>query len=315
MRAVVWDGATARLVKDAPDPLLRPDTAIIRVRYAGICSTDLQILRGYMQFRGIPGHELVGVVEQGPGDLRGRRVVAEINFACGRCASCTSGRGRHCPARTVMGILGADGAFAERVRVPLVNLRPVPDDLDDLAAVFTEPLAAAYRAAEQTNGFAGGRTTVIGAGKLGLLVAQVLAGRGDSVEVVYRSEASRARLAVLGLRAVPRDCAQRGADLVVEASGSAEGLRMALDLVRPLGAVVFKSTIAGEHRLSLANLVVDEIALIGSRCGPFEPALAALAAGRVEVRSLMSSIEPLDRAVQALERAGRSGEGKIVLEP
>jgi threonine dehydrogenase-like Zn-dependent dehydrogenase len=238
MRALVWDGERARLVAAAPEPECPPGTALVQVLYAGICSTDLQILKGYMGFRGIPGHEMVGRVVAGPTQLEGRRVVAEINFSCGRCAVCAAGRRRHCPTRTVMGILGADGAFADLVRVPVENLHLVPDELDDLAAVFVEPLAAAHRAEEQTRSHACGRTVVIGAGKLGLLVAQVLSRRGDDVSVVCRSESGERRVRLLGLKAVPRDCAQPGADLVVEASGSAAGLEAALELVRPRGAVV-----------------------------------------------------------------------------
>lgn len=213
-----------------------------------------------------------------------------------------------------MGISGADGAFAELVRVPAENLRSVPEGLDDQTAVFAEPLAAALRADEQSRAFAGGRTTVLGAGKLGLLVAQVLAARGDEVEVVYRSEASRSRIEKLELRAVPKDRAVPGADLVVEASGTSEGLERALGLVRPLGGVVLKSTLADEHHLALSGAVVNEVTLIGSRCGPFEPALAALHAGRIRVAPLIGAISPLEHAVAAFERAGRPGEAKILFE-
>jgi threonine dehydrogenase-like Zn-dependent dehydrogenase len=315
MRALVWDGIRARFVADVPDPEPGSNTALVRVLHAGICTTDLQILAGYMGFRGIPGHEMVGVVEAGPEHLRGRRVVAEINFACRRCATCRAGRERHCPARAVMGILGADGAFADLVRVPIENLHPVPDAVSDVAAVFTEPLAAAYRAEEQTRSYAGGRTLVVGAGKLGLLVAQVLAERGDAVTVLCRSDAARRRVGLLGLEAVPREYAQAGTDLVVDATGSTEGLGIALELVRPLGALVLKSTVAAEHQLALARLVVDEVTVIGSRCGRFEPALAALAERRIAVDPLLDAVLPLHRALDALSAAGEPGAGKVVLAP
>jgi threonine dehydrogenase-like Zn-dependent dehydrogenase len=315
MRALVWDGERARVVDGAPEPECPHGTALVQVLAAGICSTDLQILKGYMHFRGILGHELVGRVAVGPQELSGRRVVAEINFACGRCPACGAGRARHCPTRTVMGILGADGAFADFVRVPVENLHPIPDALSDREAVFVEPLAAAFRAEEQTRGHASGRTIVLGAGKLGLLVAQVLSRRGDDVSVVYRSESGERRLRMLGLKAVPRERATPGADLVVDASGSAQGLAAALDLVRPLGAVVMKSTIAAEHQLALARLVIDEVTLVGSRCGPFPPALDALAAGDIRVEPLVDAVLPLGNAVEALERAAQPGAGKVLLQP
>lgn len=315
MRALVWDGERAKVVDRAPEPECPSGTALVEVIAAGICSTDLQILKGYMDFRGVLGHEMVGRVVAGPSELRGRRVVAEINFACGRCQACAAGRRRHCPTRTVMGILRADGAFADFVRVPIDNLHPVPDGLEDHAAVFVEPLAAAFRAEEQTRDHASGRTIVIGAGKLGLLVAQVLARRGDDVSVVFRSEAGERRLRLLGLQAVPMERAKAGADLVVEASGSALGFEAALDLVRPLGAILMKSTIADEHQLGLARLVVEEVTVIGSRCGPFPPALAALAAGEIRVDPLIDAVLSLENAVEALDRAGRPGAGKILLQP
>ncbi len=315
MRALVWDGERLRFVRTAPAPHARAGEALVRVRRAGICSTDLEIARGYLGFRGIPGHEMVGEVEAGPERLLGRRVVAEINLACGRCPSCAAGRPRHCPSRSVLGIAGADGAFAELVRVPAGNLHLVPAAIPDRQAVFVEPLAAAFEAELQSRSYAGGATVVLGAGKLGLLVAQVLARRGDRVTVLARSEAGRLRAERLGLRAAPRAEVGRGADLVVEATGSIEGLPIALELVRPLGAVVLKSTVAAEHRLDLAPVVIDEVTLIGSRCGPFEPALEALAAGDVRVEPLIEAELPLERGEEALRRAGEPGAGKVLLEP
>jgi threonine dehydrogenase-like Zn-dependent dehydrogenase len=258
---------------------------------------------------------MVGRVEDGPADLLGRRVVAEINFSCGRCPSCLGGRARHCPSRSVMGILGADGAFADLVRVPVANLHVVPDAVSDLTAVFTEPLAAAYRAEEQTRAFGGGRTLVIGAGKLGLLVAQVLARRGDDVAVLCRSDTARDRVGLLGLRAVPRECAPSRSDLVVDATGSTEGFALALDHVRPLGGLLVKSTVAADHHLGLARLVVDEVTVIGSRCGPFAPALAALDTKSIAVEPLLEAVLPLDRSIDALAASARAGAGKILLQP
>jgi len=322
MRALVWDGSRARLVEDAPRPAIAPGTAIVRVRRAGICSTDLQILAGYMGFRGILGHEFVGEVEEGPPELVGKRVVGEINFACGRCPTCLERRPRHCPTRSVLGILGADGAFAELVRLPAANLHVVPDAIDDRRAVFVEPLAAAFEGAEQTRDLKGGRVAVIGSGKLGLLIAQVLASRGDRVSLIGHRESSlervRARigdrLARLSVATSLRDQVTRGFDMVVDASGSHEGLAAAMELVRPEGTILLKSTVAGSHTLDLAPLVIDEVRLIGSRCGPFAPAIEALAADQVTVDALIDDELPLSNAVGALRKAAAPGKLKVLLD-
>jgi threonine dehydrogenase-like Zn-dependent dehydrogenase len=313
MRALIWDGARARVAEDAPAPAASAGSAVVRVSLAGICSTDLQILEGYMAFKGVLGHEFAGRVEDGPRALVGKRVVGEINFACRRCATCLAGRVRHCPTRLVLGILGADGAFAERVRLPVENLHPVPDEVPDEEAVFTEPAAAAIEASVQSAGFAGGRTAVVGAGKLGLLVAQVLAARGDQVRVVCRSAPARETTLALGLEAVSLRDAPRDNDLVVEATGDPQGLALALELVRPLGAVILKSTVAHHHQLDLAPLVINEVTLIGSRCGDFVPALDAIRTGLIRVRPLIEARYPLAEATRALEHAARPGSRKILL--
>ncbi|MBY0275215.1 alcohol dehydrogenase catalytic domain-containing protein [Candidatus Binatia bacterium] len=315
MRALTWDGHRLRLVTDAPDPVPASGSAVVRVRLAGICSTDLQILHGYLGFRGILGHEFVGDVVAGPEALIGRRVVGEINFACRRCVQCLAGRHRHCPSRTVMGILGADGAFAELVRVPIENLRCVPEDIADDAAVFAEPLAAAVEACDQTTAFAGARALVVGAGKLGLLVAQVLAVRGDRVDVLSRNPRSAAIVETLGLRSIGAQSLPRGYDLVVDATGDSTGLAIAIDAVRPLGAIVLKSTIAAHHDVDLAPLVVNEVTLIGSRCGNFDAALQLLEKRRIEVEPLIERIMLLDQGIEALESAGRAGALKVLLKP
>ncbi len=314
MRALVWDGNELRYVDDVPPPSLTDGTALVRVRLAGICSTDLQILQGYMGFRGILGHEFVGEVLEGPAHWPGRRVVGEINFSCGRCETCRGRRPRHCPARTVLGIQGADGAFAEIVRIPVDNLHIVPDGVSDATAVFTEPLAAAFQAAAQTRALSGGGSTVLGAGKLGLLIAQVLAARGDEVEVVCRSAAARRRIESLGLTATTARLATRGRDLVVEATGAVEGLTIAVSLVRPLGTIVAKSTVAAQHSLDLAPIVIHEISVVGSRCGPFGPALEALAENTVSVGPLLDEVYPLERGVEAVHAAARPGALKFLLD-
>lgn len=312
MRALRWDGSRLALARDLPPPTLAAGDALVRVALAGICRTDVEITRGYLDFRGTLGHEWVGrVVAAGDPQLVGRRVVGEINLACGRCALCAAGLGRHCPTRRVLGIVGADGAFADLIVVPERNLHLVPDGIPDTAAVFTEPLAAACEILEQIGAVSGARAVVLGAGKLGLLVAQVLVRAGAEVIVAARHPAQQARAARLGITGVTP---QPGADLVVDATGNADGLRQALALVRPRGTVVLKTTVAGEHRLDLAPAVVNEITLVGSRCGRFAPALEALADGTVAVEPLIDAVVPLDEGVGAFDRAAAAGAMKILLD-
>ncbi|MDX2168537.1 MAG: alcohol dehydrogenase catalytic domain-containing protein [Deltaproteobacteria bacterium] len=315
MRALHFDGTTANVI-DAPEPRPTDNDAVVRVALAGICKTDLELTKGYMGFTGILGHELVGVVEDGPAQWRGRRVVAEINFACGACAWCVRGLGRHCPTRRVMGIQRADGAFAERVAVPLANLHAVPDGVPDAAAVFAEPLAAAFEILEQVRVVPGLSCIVLGDGKLGLLAAQVLAAAGADVLAVGKHADKLAHLARRGVRTVELGEWTRGrADLVVEASGTAAGFELAVAATQPRGTLVLKSTVAHGAPLNLAPLVIDEITVVGSRCGPFAPALAALASGRVEVGALISARHALRDGVAALRHAAQPGVIKVLLEP
>jgi threonine dehydrogenase-like Zn-dependent dehydrogenase len=315
MRALVWDGSTLRLA-ERPLPRADPTMAVVRVHLAGVCNTDLELTRGYMGFRGVLGHEFVGTVTDGPTEWRGRRVVGEINFACGACAFCARGLGRHCPARRVMGILNADGAFADSVAVPLANLHAVPAGVADEAAVFTEPLAAAFEILTQVRVEPGMRCVVLGDGKLGLLAAQVLAQTGAQVLAVGRHADHLALLRARGIAAVALgDWRREKVDVVVEATGTADGFAPAVAALRPRGTLVLKSTVAGAHALDLAPLVIDEITVVGSRCGPFAPALAALAADAVEVRSLIRARCALRDGVQALERAAQPGALKVLIEP
>ena len=313
MRALRWDGARLALARDVPDPVPGPDEALVDVRLAGICRTDLEITRGYLGFRGTPGHEWVGTVRSAPDPtLIGARVVGEINFSCHTCPTCTGGLPRHCPQRRVMGIVGADGAFAERMAIPLAALHRVPDAVDDRTAVFTEPVAAAFEILEQLGDVGGRRAIVLGDGKLGLLVAQVLRQAGATVTLAGRHDDKLARARALG---IATGVGVAGADLVVDATGAAGGVAAALALVRPRGTVVLKTTIAAEHRLDLAPAVVNEVTLLGSRCGPFAPALAALAAGRVAVAPLIDAVYPLEDGVAAFDHAATPGTFKIVLAP
>jgi len=315
MLALHFDGRSARVADVAP-PASEPGSALVRVALAGVCDTDLQIVRGYMGFRGVLGHEFVGRVEAGPEEWLGQRVVGEINFACERCPVCRAGLPRHCPTRRVMGIQEADGAFAELLQVPVANLHAVPDPVSDAAAVFCEPLAAAFEILEQVEIEPGLDTVVLGDGKLGLLVAQVLRNAGARVRVVGRHPAKLALLERLEIETVLADDWQPAAtSLVVEATGSREGLDRAVAAVRPRGTIVLKSTVADTAVFDFAPLVIHEIRVVGSRCGPFPPALAALAAGAVTVEPLIHDRFPLARADEALRSAGSRGRLKVLVEP
>jgi threonine dehydrogenase-like Zn-dependent dehydrogenase len=315
MRALYFDGSAVALL-ERPPPAAGAGMAVVRVTLAGVCNTDLEIIRGYMGFRGVLGHEWVGVVEDGPAEWRGRRVVGEINFACGRCPGCAAGLGRHCPTRAVMGILGADGAFAEQVAVPLANLHAVPDGIADQAAVFCEPLAAACEILEQVPEAAAARCIVLGDGKLGLLAAQVLAAAGARVLAVGRHDDKLAVLRRRGIATVHAgEWDRAAADVVVEATGSAAGFALAVAATRPRGTLVLKSTVAHGVALNLAPVVINEITVVGSRCGPFGPALDALARGTVDVQSLISARYPLRDGVEALRQAAQPGTLKVLIQP
>jgi alcohol dehydrogenase len=320
MKALVFDGELW-VDERHPEPRPGPGEALVRIRLAGICNTDLEITRGYMGFRGVLGHEFVGVVEQAP-DPRwvGKRVVGEINCACGACPTCRAGRPTHCPNRTTVGIAGHDGVIAECAVLPVGNLHEVPEAVSDRQAVFVEPLAAALEITEQAHVRPTERVIVLGDGKLGLLVAQVLSLTGCDLLVLGRHERKLGILARLGIPTLQvhdeLDLAAAGvgaADLVVECTGRPGGLAMARQLVRPRGRLVLKSTLHAESALNLTMVVVDEITLIGSRCGPFEPALRLLARRLVDVESLIDSEYPLSESVAAFRRAIIPGALKVLI--
>ena len=265
-----------------------------------------------MRFRGVLGHEFVGTALDGP--LTGQRVVGGINFACGECTTCREGHPRHCPNRSVLGILNADGVFAEEFLIPQENLLRVPDPVGDRAAVFTEPLAAACEVLEQLGTFPRQSALVLGDGKLGLLVAQTLSSDGFDVTLVGRHVE---RLAWLEARGVRLESSIRDTvkfPLTVEATGSAGGLQSAIRATAPRGTIVLKSTIAARHEIDLAPLVIDEIRVIGSRCGPFEPALARLSSGAIATEEMIDSVYDLTNIEQAVGRAGGSGVMKVLVE-
>lgn len=317
MLALRVDNKTLQ-IKNVKKPARR-DESLVRVLLSGICNTDLEIARGYAGFKGTIGHEFVGVVEDSPnGALVGRRVVGEINAGCGKCDLCRGGDSRHCANRTALGIVGRDGAHAEFLQLPVENLVAVPKNVPDEHAVFTEPLAAACGVLERVSVTRSDRVAVIGDGKLGLLCAQVLALTGASLLLVGK-HSSKLRIAERrGIEtATPKQAAkrQRQFDIVVEVSGAAAGFDLALDLLRPKGQLVLKSTFHGKTELDAARIVVDEISIVGSRCGRFTPALDLLKKGAIDVESLISEEYPLSNGVRAMSRAAERGVLKVLLRP
>jgi len=295
----------------APEPL--PGEVVLDIKLAGVCETDLQLARGYMGFEGIPGHEFVGVPQSGR--LQGRRVAPDINCCLTEdCEYCPENR-HHCPNRTVIGILGRNGGFAEQVAVPEENLYEIPDSIPDEQAVFIEPLAAAFEILEQIPIPSETPVTVLGDGRLGYLCAQVLAAAGGIVTVVGKHASKLERFRKRGLNTIVLDelVPERKAEIVVDCTGSESGLELALKLVRPRGTIVMKTTIAGRYDLDMAQIVIDELRLIGSRCGPFPRAIEALANREIEVESLITSRFPLEQADRALQTAAEKGQHKVLI--
>jgi alcohol dehydrogenase len=315
MRAVVFDQSLS-FVPRAAEPAHADGDTLIRVRRAGVCSTDLEIVKGYMGFRGILGHEFVGeVVSSAQKDLVGQRVVGEINVVCGRCDLCLSGLANHCRNRTVVGIQGRSGAFAEFIRLPAINLHVIPKNVDDDQAVFVEPLAAAFQVLKQVKLDGKKWVTVLGDGRLGLLVAQVLRNAGCPVRVIGKHPEKLALCEKWQVRSRPlADIVPRhDQDVVVDCTGSAEGFELAVKMVRPRGTIVLKSTVAKGKPLNLAPVVIDEITIVGSRCGPFREAIRALSEKTIDVASLIHKRMRIEQGVEALDIAGRPGVLKVLL--
>lgn len=330
MRALVCHGTTLTLERHYPHPTPATGEALIRVLQVGICNTDLEIIRGYMGFQGVLGHEFVGVVEEIYGDttqthyrhLRGKRVVGDINAACYRtdCSYCQRGMSTHCPQRTTLGIVNRDGAFADYLMLPVENLHTVPDNVSDEEAVFVEPLAANFEILEQMHLKPTESVVILGDGKMGQLAAQVLTLSGCEVSMVGKHKEKLALAEKRGVHAYVLNDAKsfalehgRRADMVVECTGSPQGLEMALRLVRPRGTVILKSTVAATTTLHLAPIVIDEIRVQGSRCGPFAPALRALSQRLVDVRPLISACYRLDEGLAAFQHAGQKDTLKVLV--
>jgi threonine dehydrogenase-like Zn-dependent dehydrogenase len=299
---------------DLPVPQPTPGEALVRVLKAGVCNTDVELLRGYYPFTGIPGHEFVGVVAT-PGEWQGQRVCGEINIACGTCSQCRAGRPAHCERRSTLGLISHHGAFTEYLVLPFQNLQRVPASVLDDEAVFTEPLAAAVEILEQVHVHPTDAVVVLGDGKLGLLVAQVLAMTGCNLLALGKHADKLRILAARGIRtALITNTPPFRADVVVECTGHSTGFDLASQFLRPRGTLVLKSTYAGSLTIDMSRIAVDEITIIGSRCGPFAPALDLLARKRVDVSSLIQARFPLHEGVRALEQAQRPGLLKVIID-
>ena len=316
MKALRFDGQNLNYIKDYPKP--HTGEALVKVSLAGICGTDLEILQGYMSYEGVLGHEFVGVVAESENkDLIGKRVVGEINVGCEKCDSCKKGMQRHCPNRSVLGILNRDGAFAEFLSLPEKNLHVIPDSVTDRQAVFVEPIAAAFEIKEQVLLKPDWHVAIVGDGRLSQLIISVLKTSCSDITCFGRHQNKLERLEKLGIKTkigIKSD-EEFSYDLVVEATGSNSGFLDSMKLVKPKGTVILKSTIASKENLDLTPAVVNEITLVGSRCGPFRPAINALASGIISVDGLIDSEYPLEKFNEAFDQAKNSKTLKVVLKP
>ena len=318
MNALLLEGGDLRLDSNYPQPVTGPGEALVRIRLAGICATDLEMVKGYAEgFNGILGHEFVGeVVEAAADTWIGQRVVGSINIGCGTCNRCLEQGPEHCEQRQVLGIHRHDGAFADYLTLPLDNLYSIPEQIPDEVAVFTEPVAATAHILDQVELSPSMRMAVVGPGRVGLLIGQVLQISGASVTMVGRSDESLKLPSQMGLTtSLGSDLADSTFDLVVEASGNESGFEQALRLIKPLGTLVLKSTFHGSNYINLSRLVVDEITVVGSRCGSFPAALRLLSDRQIDVMSLIDAEYPLIDGVSALKHATQSGVRKVLLRP
>ena len=311
----LWLESNQISLRDIPQPN-KPNEALIKIRKAGICSTDLELVKGYYPYTGVLGHEFVGEVVSAPEPAWiGQRVVGEINAVCGKCEACLNGRSTHCENRTVLGIANRDGVFAEYTTLPLENLHRVPDSVSDEMAVFTEPLAAALEIQQQIQIKPTDRVLLVGAGRLGQLIAQTLALTGCDLHVLARHPYQQNLLTARGIRLIVEAQIQpRKWDIVVEATGSPDGFNLARKAIRPRGTLVMKSTYKGDMSVNFSSIVVDEINIGGSRCGPFAPALRLLEKREVDPTVLIAAQYKLGEAVKAFDQAAQSGVLKVLIE-
>lgn len=315
MRAIVFD-RTLKFISDYPVPRLKKGEALVRVTKAGICNTDLEITKGYMEFQGVLGHEFVGVVEKSEErELIGKRVTGEINLNCGSCSFCKNHLGNHCPKRSVLGILKKDGAFADYITLPVRNLHRIPDSISDDEAVFVEPVAAAFEILDQVKITSRHKVAVLGDGKLGLLVSQVIASTGCDMTAVGKHPEKLAILDEMGIKTeLKSKFRDSGFDVVIDCTGSGTGIDTALEIVKPRGNVIMKTTVARRGAVDLNRVVVNEIIITGSRCGPFKPAINAIRSGDVNINPLISSRFSMEEWEKAFQAARKKGSLKVIIE-
>ena len=319
MKAILFNGELT-YTGEYPAPAPKEGEALIKIKMAGICNTDLEIIKGYMDFRGVLGHEFVGIIEKVNGSaqhLIGKRVTGDINCACGVCGYCLKGLKTHCPDRKTLGIANKDGAFAEHITLPVNNLFVLPDSIADEEAVFTEPLAAAFEISEQIHIRPTDTILIMGDGKLGILIALALKLTQADITLAGKHDAKLAIASAQGVKTISTTSSMllfKSYDIVVEATGSAEGFESALHLTKPRGILVLKSTVAKGKEINLAPVVIDEIHVIGSRCGPFEPALRALSRRLIDVNPLITEVYRPEQAKEAFEKAKEKDSLKVLVD-
>ncbi len=318
MKALVFKDGKLEYRANEPEPAVMPETVLIDVEYAGICSTDLEITKGYMGFEGIPGHEFIGRVSKGPAELMGKRVTAEINCVCGKCNMCKSGLSTHCLDRQTIGIYQHNGAFAEKIVVPQSNIHVIPDELSLEQAIFIEPLAAAFQICRQVNLSERDKIAIIGDGRLGLLTAQAIASRvsKQNITVVGRHQDKLGFLEKRGFRtAIAGEIGISPQwDIVIDCSGKAAGFETAVKMLRPRGKLILKSTFVPDKAVDLSLVVINELAIIGSRCGPFEDAIKALLSGEVDTTGLITGRYNLENGIEAFNAAGSGQHIKVIIK-
>ncbi len=318
MKALVFKDGKLQFCSDEPEPVVMPETVLIEVEYAGICSTDLEIIKGYMGFEGIPGHEFIGRVLKGPAELIGKRVTAEINCVCGKCNMCRSGLSTHCLNRQTIGIFEHNGAFAERIVVPLANVHIIPEELSIEQAIFIEPLAAAFQICHQIDINQCDKVAIIGDGRLGLLVAQAIGSKASkqNLTVVGKHQDKLSFLKKLGFRvALLEDLPiTQQWDIVIDCSGKASGFETAIGMLRPRGHLILKSTFVPDKTIDLSPVVINELQIIGSRCGPFKDAIEALLAGQVITSGLITGRYDLEDGLKAFAAASSPEHIKVIIK-
>ena len=311
MKAIFYDKKLE--LRDIPKPIIKKGESLIKVLLAGICKTDIEITKGYMNFKGVIGHEFVGMVEEGK--LKGKKVVGEINIGCGVCDFCEKGLSRHCVNRSVLGIYKRDGAFAEYITLPDANIYSVPNNISDLEAVFTEPVAASLEILEQIKITPDSRTAVVGDGRIGQIIAQVIKLTGCYIKVYGNNKKKLELLEKLNINNdILCENIKNKYDFVVECSGNPKGFETALNLVKPRGKIILKSTFAAPLKFAASKVVVDEITILGSRCGRFQPALRLLANRLIKVDYLVSKVFPVEEYVNAFKYAKKKDTLKVLLK-